>query len=558
MLETIDSISKETIKNLCKSWKCKKTDDLIKKTSNSMLVTTEFFNLRDEAKNIYYYILNNSTKNLYAADIAYKIGYDQKQLSVFFDFLFEIENAGFIYLKKKRMRLNSNDDSIHILPTIKDILLSRFSNTDEIDAINASYNLEASKKYDKEIMALYKESDYLDLSNYKNILDKDIILALAKANIITLTFKHDKKEKIIQTLIKLNNTKLIKAIKKDIASKIEKSELIYNHLNIISSIDSFIYSVESEKMKPYLDSESIVESISLNSISNNLLYKICYSIGIIKIDSKNNLSIDYENLTRFSNESIYSRRDHLLDSYFSEYQECIKEIILIINDSKDIASCKDIYDAIRLKNDMNYSIETLEYSIYIIFILGLAKAAFYKNEIIALSKIKTKHKSRCIINGNFEVTLINHEGFSEEFVYMCSLYFNLDKNGSVYLFKITEDSILKGKTLIEDSSIYSFYNFLEELRNVLKKDSLDIPNHLEVSMTRWYEKSTKAYLYEDTMLINIKNSYKLEEIIHDAKRKGIDIMPISNDYAIIKSNVSRHNLIKFLRTKKIIIIPQSN
>ncbi len=558
MLETIDSISKETIKNLCKSWKCKKTDDLIKKTSNPMLVTTEFFNLRNEAKNIYYYILKNSTKNLYAADIAYKIGYDQKQLNIFFDFLFEIENAGFIYLKKKRMRLNSNDDSIHILPTIKDILLSRFSNTDEIEPINTSYNLETYKKYKKEIIILYKESDYVELGNYKNILNKDIVLTLTKANIITLIFKHDKKEKTIETFIKLNNTKLIKAIKKDITSKIDKSELIYNHLNIISNIDSFIYCVESEKMKPYLDDESIIESISINGVSNYLLYKICSSIGIIKIDSKNNLSIDYENLTRFLNESIYSRRDHLLNHYFSEYKECIKEIILIVNDSKSTVSCKYIYDEIRLKSDMNYSIEKLESSIHIIFILGFAKAVFYKDEIIALSKIKTKHKSRCVINGNFEVTLINHEVFSEEFVYMCSLYFNIDKNGSVYLFKITEDSILKGKTLVEDSSVYSFYNFLEELRNVLKKDSLDIPNHLEVSMTRWYEKSTKAYLYEDTMLINIKNSYKLEEIIHDAKRKGIDIIPISSDYAIIKSNVSRHNLIKFLRTKKIIIIPQSN
>jgi len=558
MLETIDSISKDTLKNLCKSWKCKKVEDLIKKTNNPVLVTTEFFNLRDDAKNIFYYILKNNNENIYAADIAYKLGYDQKQFSTFFDFLFEIENKGFIYLKKKRMRLNSNDDSVHVLPTIRDILLSRFSNHEDIESQNTSYNLDIYKKYKKEVMILYKETGYIDIVDYKSILDTSDITLLSKANIITLVFSHDKQEKLIKTLIKLGNIKLIKSIKKEIISRIEKSELIYNHLNIISSIDNFIYSVESEKMKPYLGDENIIESVSPNGITNNLLYKICYNIGIIKIDSKNNISIDYDSLTRFSNESIYNRRNYLLKNYFQEYEECIQDLVLIIDNNKNIATCKDIYETIRLKSNTDYSLHELEYSIYIIFILGFAKVAFYENEIIALKNIKVKEKSRCIINGNFEVTLINHEVFSEEFIYMCSLYFNLDKNGTVYLFKITEESILKGKTLVEDSSIYSFYNFLEELKIVLKKDSLDIPKHLEVSMTRWYEKSTKAYLYENIMLINIKNSYKLEEIIHDAKRKGIEIKPISEDYAIIKSNVSRYILIKFLRTKKIITIPQSN
>ncbi len=41
---------------------------------------------------------------------------------------------------------------------------------------------------------------------------------------------------------------------------------------------------------------------------------------------------------------------------------------------------------------------------------------------------------------------------------MCNLYFELEKNESVYTYKITEEKILKAKTIINDTeSDYSFF-----------------------------------------------------------------------------------------------------
>lgn len=46
----------------------------------------------------------------------------------------------------------------------------------------------------------------------------------------------------------------------------------------------------------------------------------------------------------------------------------------------------------------------------------------------------------------------------------------------------------------------------------------------------------------------------MEEIIHEAKRKGINLVKLNEEYCLLKSNsISKKNLIKFLRNRKIII-----
>ena len=56
------------------------------------------------------------------------------------------------------------------------------------------------------------------------------------------------------------------------------------------------------------------------------------------------------------------------------------------------------------------------------------------------------------------------------------------------------------------------------------------------------------------MDINIKNQNKLEEIICEAKRKGINIIKLNEEFAIVKStSINNKSLIKFLRQRKIII-----
>lgn len=138
---------------------------------------------------------------------------------------------------------------------------------------------------------------------------------------------------------------------------------------------------------------------------------------------------------------------------------------------------------------------------------------------------------------------------------MCNLYFELDNNETVYTYTMTEDKILKGKTMINNlDSKYSFYNFLNILKETLKNNSINIPKHIETNLKRWYERGIISSIYENITLINIKNTSKMEEIIHEAKRKGINLVKLNEEYCLLKSNsISKKNLIKFLRNRKIII-----
>ena len=81
-----------------------------------------------------------------------------------------------------------------------------------------------------------------------------------------------------------------------------------------------------------------------------------------------------------------------------------------------------------------------------------------------------------------------------------------------------------------------------------------MPKHVEASIRRWYERGVISYVYDNVTFIIIKDSNKLEEIIYEAKRKGIIIKKISDEYALVKSGAAtKKNLTKFLRQRKIIV-----
>ncbi|WP_258222188.1 hypothetical protein [Brachyspira hampsonii] len=215
----------------------------------------------------------------------------------------------------------------------------------------------------------------------------------------------------------------------------------------------------------------------------------------------------------------------------------------------------------KLKEKYNISITAEIYNniIYSMFILGIAEASFYENAVLAIRNINTyaeeSNLKRSFINGNFELTLINHYLFSNNFIYMCNLYFELDKQETVYTYTMTEENILKGKTIISDEeSEYSFNKFLAVLKNTLLDNNVDIPKHIETSIKRWYERGIISYVYDNVTLVIIKDANKLEEIIYEAKRKGIIITKINDEYAIVKSSsATKKSLTKFLRQRKIIV-----
>lgn len=542
-------ISKDTLKELFKIWKAKNTEDLEIKTSNISMVSFKFYSLSKEAKDIVIYILKNEDKELNSIDIAYSLKYTQKQVPAFFDYVYEIKKSGLLYLKIKRRRLNSHDDTLYFLPNIKSIIESIILKDDiKIpNYIDINYTANTYKKYLKKIIHIYENGNILEYSKSK--IDDDELLILCKANIISIYFSQND----FKVYLAVNNKNVLLNLEKSLKDNIESSVFIYNHFNILNDIDTFIYECDVQR----LSADDVNINFLTNNLDSNTIINICLKLDLIKLDNKNSISLEYDNIKKYFSNPIEDRIEFIIKNIYKNYSDYYKNILAVIENesiSKSVLFMK-------LKEKYNISITAEKYNniIYSMFMLGIAEASFYENAVLAIRNTNSHNNEnnfrKSFINGNFELTLINHYMFSNNFIYMCNLYFELDKQETVYTYTMTEESILKGKTIISNKeSQYSFDKFLILLKNTLLDNNVEIPKHIETSIRRWYERGIISYVYDNVTLVIIKDANKLEEIIHEANRKGIIITKINDEYAIVKSgSSSRKNLTKFLRQRKIIV-----
>ena len=183
-----EQISQDTLKDLFKIWKVKNAEDLETKSSNVSIVSFKFFSLSKEAKNIILYILKNEDKELNSIDIAYSLKYTQKQIPVFFNYIEDIKKSGLLYLKIKRRRLNSHDDTLYFLPNVKPIIESLLlkDNIKISNYTDYSYTANAYKKYLQKIIYIYENGNIVEYNKSK--LDDDELFALCKANIVSVYF----------------------------------------------------------------------------------------------------------------------------------------------------------------------------------------------------------------------------------------------------------------------------------------------------------------------------------------------------------------------------------
>ena len=543
-----EQISEDTLKELFKIWKVKNTEELKNKSSNISLVSFKFYKLPIEAKNIICYLSKNDNKGLSSIDIAYSLNYHPKHLPIFFNFVEDIKDSGLIYVRMRRRRLNSGDDILYFLPNIKEIIESIILEELKIkNFIDIEYDENIYKKYFKNIISIYENGGIFEKNKLK--ISEEDLQDFCNSNIFCIYFyKED-----FKTYIGINNNKAIEKIENSFDENIYSSAFIYNHINILNDIETLLYEADSQKLN--IDDIEI-KFLSFN-INPNLIANICLKLDLIKLDNRGFILLEYDNIKNYLSEDLGERIEIISKRFYKNYSPYYKKILKILEYRGVISKSKLLFE---LKEKYDIVLKTEDYNniLYSMFLLGLLEASFYEEAIISLKNIyynKNNLNKKCFINSNFEMTLINHNLFSNDFIYMCNLYFELDGGETVYTYTMTEDKILKGKTIINNpNSKYSFFNFLNILKETLEKNSVNIPKHIETNLKRWYERGIVSSIYENVTLINIKDENKIEEIIHDAKRKGINIVKLNEEYCMLKSNsMSKKSLIKFLRQKKIII-----
>ena len=543
-----EQISEETLKDLFKIWKVKNAEELKNKSSNISLVSFKFYKLPIESKNIIYYLSKNAGKGLSSIDIAYSLRYSPKHLPIFFNFVEEIKDSGLIYVRMRRRRLNSGDDILYFLPNIKEIIENIILEELKIkNFVEIEYNENIYKKYFRNIISIYENGGIFEKDKLK-ISNEDLAI-LCDANIFCVYFYGDN----FKTYIGINNNKVIEKIENSFDENIYSSAFVYNHLNILNDIETLLYESDCQKLN--------IDDIEIKFLSFNIrasvIANICLKLDLIKLDNRGFILPEYDNIKDFLSENLETRIEIISKIFYKNYSPYYENILKILKYNNVISKSKLLFE---LKENFNIVLKAEDYNniLYSMFLLGLLEASFYEEAIISLKDIyynKNNFNKKCFINSNFEMTLINHNLFSNDFIYMCNLYFELDGKETVYTYTMTEDKILKGKTIINNpNSKFSFHNFLNILKETLEKNSVNIPKHIETNLKRWYERGIVSSIHENITLINIKNQNKIEEIIFEAKRKGINIIKLNEEYCMLKSSsMSKKSLIKFLRQRRIII-----
>ena len=272
-----DQISKDTLKELFKTWKVKSIEDLDTKSSNISLVSFRFHTLSKDAKNIILYLLKHESKELNSIDIAYSLKYTQKQIPVFFNYIDEIKKSGLLYLKIKRRRLNSHDDTLYFLPNVKPIIENILlkDNIKIPSYTDNSYTANVYKKYLQKIINIYENGNIIDYNKAK--IDDDELFTLCKSNILSVYFHQND----LKVYVAVNNKNVVENLEKSLKENIESSVFIYNHFNILNDIETFIYECDVQKLS--------TDDININFLTNNLepsaIINICLKLDLIKLET---------------------------------------------------------------------------------------------------------------------------------------------------------------------------------------------------------------------------------------------------------------------------------
>ena len=578
---SINIFTDTTVANLCKIWgiKNKSISNIEKKITDRTSVISRFLTLPNDIKDIIYHLLFSFGDGNYAStrSIIQKCNIKFKKNSEnSFDTSY-IENSGFVYIQKKRAKLNAIDDTITLLPQIAIILKDIFLNSEndlKLIRHNKNYDKKVYLKFYEDIKIIYslglsfniedivyssntfisKEFEiYKDTVIYSEKIDYIIsnIDLLLKADILSLFFI--KIDGNIKSYISISNDKVVEDIEKSLNTIKKPIHYKSNHKNIFYDIDMFIDRLLMGKIKISRDGSinkkhinTINSEIFTDKVDYKYIYNICLILDIIKEDN-----IDKERYKYIKGLQLKERVNYLFGYIFLSNNYIS---ILNIIDGDEYKNGMSIYKLLNIINSANnnkISMTDIQNTIINLYIFGnIFINETDDNIYISLSN---NVEEKFITTGTFDFMFINHQSFSDKFIYLCMLFSEIKKqDDNIYEMTITEESISNGKTLSLHNTNYTFEDFIAMLVDMLDRYGYKFAMHTESTLRRWYNKSYFAMICDSAVIIKINNTDKIDEILHSAKRLHINIKKISETYLLISNDtVSKSKIMKFFSANKI-------
>ncbi len=596
MSSSITSLSTSTIENLCSAWgiKSKSAASLEKKILLRSNILSRFMGFSSEMMIIIYHLVFSfeDVTQISTRQLIQKCSLKLKKTSENnFNTSF-IEDTGFVYIQKKRAKLSAIDDSIIILPEIKEILLESFLEDETMfDSVSykKTYNKKLYAEFINDIIAIYSlglfvnindifengytrmlDSDfkiYRNSSSYKDSLDNILnnVDKLIEGNILSLHFIKDA-ENNIKSYISISNTSILS----DLDSRLNKTskDVSYNgnHKNILYDLDLFIDKILMGIVKmSYVKGiskrhlEAIESDIFSSKVTYSYLYHLAQAIKILDFERAADDIINKERIKKFKSLHLDDRINFILNYIFidSSYQNVLS-IIRDITCKKEGHEALSIYKLLHLMNYKSSSIITHSEMMNVLlnfYVLGLILIYEEDNNIyveIASAELETE-TTKFMTVGTFDFLFLNHSYFADDFIYLSMLFAEVQRqDDNTYAMSITENSVVNGKTLSLHDRQYNFEIFIDLLIDNLGKYGYTLGGHTESAIRRWYNKSYLTKICDNAIIIEVDNIDKTDEVLHSIKKLHINVKKLGSSCLIIENDVkSKNKIAKLLSKNKI-------
>lgn len=428
---------------------------------------------------------------------------------------------------------------------------------------------------------------YLDIQSfdYKSSIKNNIYNINTNSTIFNSNNKNDN-----NNLIRLNNIKNEDDHYFSRNNNIEIKENIYDSFtNNVGECKKIIYDVfpthyfHLSSFLEYDNSNNMF--ITKDSNSNYKVWKINHNSKFypVKLKSKDNISIQYNNYNSVSNYSINNANKTLSSNICNSDNFNIVKLCFNISDSEinDVRITKEILITIKIKNESLdfgiYDISTgifiityvLDYSLYANNLFNFEIIEFFNYFLLIKDNKNTKARIYNLVDDNQKIHELDEFEFNKD-----SLFYSIDEINHILVFNYNKIMFYD----LEYKTVKRTYN---NCLNEISVDNVKIINNKQLILLYWNNRQTnhnESYIYSDNILSNktvVRSN--INNVVNSNLKKSLSVVKyienyrdnrllsnISNDSSKILINSFNKSLLKTtnkkdsLNSDKIKIINQNN
>ncbi|MBI4976285.1 MAG: hypothetical protein HZC28_02325 [Spirochaetes bacterium] len=526
--------------------------ELEKKASDPVEVLARFAE-RDETERRMLMILASTAHEMESGELAARFDSGAKKTQESMNHIDALVGAGFIYLHRKRGRLNQVEDKVFLFPVIRQALsVLTVRDKQKLSPASPVFEKTIYKKYERDILALYEAGGSFIYHHGNGSMPVATIAALARAGILSAYIYDHTPPSVCGVL----NHPVVAAIERREKTIAARLSFVHNHYALINDIERFLYTVEEHRIRKLKNGAfdfSLLEKSEYMPVTpgmtNAVLHSLAALLNLVCLNEDNELALNYERFYDWCRKDVKEKMDEVHGCYRDRLVdiETLKEIIDSHQGPLGIPSLTAEANRTLRKYTAADIAEICRLLMWFGDVdLGIDEAG----ETVSIRSHERGGDMKCLVNNNFEVVLINPGAFDAEFLYLLASMARCKDRGEIFTFELSEESVLRGKYFLGAFYREAMDYFIEALAARAAKGGKSLAKNIETTLRRWYDRHPNAFVRMSAVVIELKRE-RLDEIVHVAQKEGITIAPLAPGYALVTTPVNKRKLAKLLRKEKI-------